>query len=137
MRRRLVGFTFVVASVVLAFVIPAFAATAVTVRGQAVTAKKLPSAVVVRAGQSSTTTFTIRKSNGTPITGYAVATTRYFERGPNDNGYHAATKSEAYTVFRSWGGGGFCPSKFVYTSVRYNGKTRKVLAKVYYYMAGE
>jgi hypothetical protein len=40
-------------------------------------------------------------------------------------------------VFKNWAGSGSCPAKLVYKACRYKGKTRKVLTKVYFYLAGE
>ena len=134
-RTRVLGFALLVAVLVMG--LSASTAFAATANGQAVTAKSLSPAVRVTKGARSTMTFSIRKSNGSKVTGYAVSGTKYYQRGPNDEGYHRVARSDAYTVFTNWGGGGYCPSKLVYTTQRYKGKTRKVLSKVYYFMAGE
>jgi hypothetical protein len=102
-------------------------ALAATVSGQALSAKKL----------KSSTIFSIRTSSGSVVTGHAVSGTTFYKRGPNENGYHRVSRSEAYTVFTHWGGGGYCPAKLVYQSHRYGGKVRKLLSRVYFFLAGE
>ncbi len=115
----------------------AMAASSSSVSGQAFSARKLAKPVRMPTGARSDTTFSITTAKGTRITGYAVSSTVFFERGPNDEGYHRVGRSQAYTVFRSWGGSGNCPAKFVYRSYRAQGKTYRVLLKVQYFMAGE
>ena len=87
--------------------------------GQAWSAKRLSKAVRITKNAKSRMTFTIRNGSGSRGTGYAIAATKYYERGPNDSGYHRVSQAESYTVFRNWGGGGSCPAKLVYTTYRY------------------
>jgi hypothetical protein len=137
MRRRSLVLTSVLPVLVAALLLSAPAAFATSAKGQAVSAKKLSKAVHVTKKKRSSMIFTVRKSGGSKVTGYAVTDTKYFERGPNDSGYRLVSRSEAYTAFANWGGGGSCPAKLVYRRYRYHGKTRKVLSKVYFFLAGE
>ena len=137
MSKRRIPFALFPVLVLLATAATAFAATKITKRGQALTASKLAKSVRMPGGKYSRTTLTLRTSRSSSLCAYAVSTTKFFKRGTNDDSYHPAPMGDAYTVFTSWGGGGYCPSTFVYTQYRSKGKTYRVLSKVYYFMSGE
>ena len=137
MHIRTIRLGLVIAALAVTFLAVMSTALAATVNGQALSAKKLAKAVHVTKKLKSSTIFSIRTSSGTVVIGHAVSGTTFYKRGPNENGYHRVSRSEAYTVFTHWGGGGYCPAKLVYQSHQYGGKVRKLLSRVYFFLAGE
>ena len=119
---------------VLVFVVVMLAAPAtaaagtVTVKGHAVGANELGSAVTLPNGQTSHVTFTLRKSGGAKVTGYAVSSTKYYE-SYGFGGYHKSGEVDAFAAYNVGYAGA---AKFVYTALRGDGRTYKVLKRVYY-----
>ena len=106
----------------------AMAKSSVTVKGHAVGAKELSSAVTLPNGQTSHVTFTLRKSGGAKVTGYAVSSTKYYE-SYGFGGYHKSGEVDAFAAYNVGYAGA---AKFVYTVLRGDGRTYKVLKRVYY-----
>lgn len=111
----------------------ALAAGSVTAKGRPHDARKLSEAVNLPNGQRSAVAFTLRKANGSLVTGYAVGSTRYFENF-DFGGYHRVPRSAAFRAYRArYTVGG----KLTYTKLNGNGKTYKILTRVSYLIVGE
>jgi hypothetical protein len=110
------------------------AANVVTAKGVPTGAKKLASPVTLPNGQTSSYTFTLRKtSNGAKVTGYAVSATKYYE-SLNFSEYYRVPRSAAFAAFN----GDFAyKAKLVYTRLSAGGTTYNVLSRVYYDIVGE
>jgi hypothetical protein len=125
--RRLTVLLAIIGLLLLAAAPGALARGSVTVKGHPVEAKKLSSAITLPNGQRSTVTFTLRKAGGARVTGYAVASTRYycsFDLNP----YTRCPRSAAFSAFRSAYTVG---ARFVYRRLSGSGRTYKVLGRVY------
>ena len=112
----------------------AAAASASTVSGEPINAKKLAHTVTLPNGQKSRYTFTLsRDSDDANVTGYAVASTRYYE-SLNLDDYRQVTRA---TAFAAYNDDFVLDGKFVFKRLRADGVTYNVLKRVYYDILGE
>ncbi len=112
----------------------ATAASAATVSGEPIKAKKLSKAVTLPNGQKSRYTFTLnRDSDDVSVTGYAVTSTRYYE-SLNFDDYRRVTRGAAFAAYND----DFVPDgKFVFKRLHAGGVTFNLLKRVYYDVIGE
>lgn len=116
---------------------PALAGSAVTAKGRAYGATRLGLAVQLPNGQRSTVTFTLRESSGAKLVGYAVGSTRYYEKF-NFGDYNRVGRSAAYWVFKSAAGSAYHPrARLVYKRVHRSGRTYRILVSIRYVIVGE
>ena len=110
------------------------AASAATVTGEPINAKRLSHKVTLPNGQKSRYTFTLsRESDDANVKGYAVSSTKYYE-SLNFGDYERVSRATAMEAFNS----DFTPeAKFVYKRLSANGVTYNVLLRVYYDIYGE
>jgi hypothetical protein len=106
--------------------------------GQAASATLTAGVPNLPTGQESWATLSLRTSDGRLVEAYAVATTKFYERGPNDSSYQAVDpKTEGFVAFSNWAGGGSCPAEFRYETYDSAGTTLNVLTRVRYFLNGE
>jgi hypothetical protein len=106
--------------------------------GQAAAAQLLTQAQTLPSGEEPWATLDLTTSDGSLVRAYAVAATKFFERGPNDDGYRVVDpKSEGFVAYSNWAGGGFCPAEFNYDVYDSDGTKVNVLTQVRYFLNGE
>lgn len=118
---------------VLALPAAASAGEIASAKGKPAGSRRLGAAVILPNGKSSSVTFAVRTAAGSRVAGYAVASTRYFEMF-NLGAYHRSTRSRAFADFRA-------PYTFsarlVYRKLSGDGRTYRMLTRVYWEILGE
>jgi len=119
----------------LVLVLPAAASAGGTVsaKGKPDGSRRLRHAVSLPNGKRSTVAFAVRTAAGSRVTGYAVASTRYFEMF-NLGDYLRSTRSRAFTDFRA---PYTVSARLVYKKLNGDGRTYRMLTRVYWEVVGE
>ena len=132
LRRTALG-CIILAAVMLALSVPALAGTTVTAKGRPAGARRLADPVSLPGGQTSSLTFSVRKSDGHRVIGYVVSGTRFyssFNLGP----YCRVTRGQAFREFHS---PFTVKGKLVYVRQVAGGHVHCVLRRVYCMGIGE